>query len=79
MAHLRVTWVARAFATERGQKIMVALASPSLNTEEERALVSELNKIIVNLAQRGAQPRLAKGVGTVAAAFIAAMREEKAK
>ena len=60
MPHLRTTWEARAFITERGKKIMSALANPSLDTEQERKLVSELNTIIRNLAQRGAQPHVAK-------------------
>ena len=74
MPHLRTTWSARAFVTERGQKILVALANPSIQTDEERKLVSELNTIVTNLAQRDVQPRVAKGVGTFAAVFSAAMK-----
>ncbi len=60
MPHLRTTWEARAFVTGRGQKILVALANPSIQTDEERKLVSELNGIITNLAQRNVRPHVAK-------------------
>ena len=75
MPHLRTTWLARAFNTNRGQKILAALDSSSLDTEQERKLASELNGIIRNLAQRGVQPRVAKK-NSFAAVFSAAMGEK---
>ena len=72
-AHLRVTLVARAFATPDGKKIMAALARVPLDVAAERKLVSELNALVANLAQRDARPRVAKsenGFGKIMSAAL---------